>query len=674
MKLIQGTGKVGTLNLKDFDFTEDIKRLREYAKQLKKQNPEIFIEKNQPDNQEQNDHVEDSIEPIDILQSNIDKEVDLTQTYLDSQNIVTTSQDVGYVDVSDLFQKIQKRMDEHFRDTDTDNNKNIVRNLSLTEEQQQQTLQNQQSSSLQSLQLPANRVSDSQQAPGITKSISECNTQTNYNSQNGQFLHESFQSNSAPNQLSVSPGKNSQIANNFGLDQGNIQNISSQRATMNNVEGDKTHVQNNDTNWQTPHSQKVSKNSASNLPYMLALSSGQSLPTKAFDQMNQGGSSLRQTRSLNVDAIDYVQQQRDLQEINRSIQLAQNSPFSTQIFDSQSTDLKRKNDRDDSVFKKPPPKKIKPIPQEQETSFPASSICPPSTLQDSESGKDAQARDKDQMFDLYEDMQQEGDFLHLFDGSEDAQNAPNVAQPSLDVYQSKTQTQSEDLEDIKNQQNAQNKPAKVEFGLLATLNEWKSNNPDKAYTVRSQRPNSTRNTNQHKQQFQSARQTFQSQVPNVQPVISFKHQQNKHSQNAQQQGARRKQGATQTRKKGGKATGCKKVSTFSNVCRFWSFGKKCSRGDDCPYSHEQPPITTLLSCYSFLKGGCSMGIACPYNHDPKHVPPCKQMVVNGNCNLNNCQYSHEPLSDDVRNELKRYFLWSDKQKFDKEQKIIGNGS
>eukprot|EP01024_Parvocaulis_polyphysoides_P020369 TRINITY_DN19500_c2_g2_i2.p4 TRINITY_DN19500_c2_g2~~TRINITY_DN19500_c2_g2_i2.p4 ORF type:complete len:170 (+),score=32.40 TRINITY_DN19500_c2_g2_i2:483-992(+) len=61
--------------------------------------------------------------------------------------------------------------------------------------------------------------------------------------------------------------------------------------------------------------------------------------------------------------------------------------------------------------------------------------------------------------------------------------------------QQQQQQQQQQLQQQQKQQQQQQKGGKVEFGLLATLNEWKTSNPDKAYTVRHQRPFSGNNSN-----------------------------------------------------------------------------------------------------------------------------------------------------------------------------------
>eukprot|EP01023_Acetabularia_acetabulum_P068186 TRINITY_DN9588_c0_g2_i5.p2 TRINITY_DN9588_c0_g2~~TRINITY_DN9588_c0_g2_i5.p2 ORF type:complete len:371 (-),score=61.82 TRINITY_DN9588_c0_g2_i5:254-1366(-) len=69
----------------------------------------------------------------------------------------------------------------------------------------------------------------------------------------------------------------------------------------------------------------------------------------------------------------------------------------------------------------------------------------------------------------------------------------NVQEGSFENQQLQT-AQDKILHQQKQQGNVQKK---VQFGLLTTLNEWKTSNPDKAYTVRHQQPYNNKNGGSH---------------------------------------------------------------------------------------------------------------------------------------------------------------------------------
>eukprot|EP01026_Neomeris_dumetosa_P014706 TRINITY_DN1540_c0_g1_i3.p2 TRINITY_DN1540_c0_g1~~TRINITY_DN1540_c0_g1_i3.p2 ORF type:complete len:374 (-),score=66.56 TRINITY_DN1540_c0_g1_i3:1214-2311(-) len=143
---------------------------------------------------------------------------------------------------------------------------------------------------------------------------------------------------------------------------------------------------------------------------------------------------------------------------------------------------------------------------------------------------------------------------------EESKQAPSI-QPSFSAYQDKQRT------------------GPVEFGLLATLNEWKMSNPDKAYSLRSQCPTGSQhafvmgsNNNRHPRQTHNKRHGKG---------------QGKGQGQGQKQGQRSQRGD-----KGRRA-----------VCKYWNMGKNCWKGQQCPFLHEGKPAVSVLSCRELLKGG-----------------------------------------------------------------------
>eukprot|EP00798_Chlamydomonas_sp_ICE-L_P016731 gene16731-23000_t len=77
-------------------------------------------------------------------------------------------------------------------------------------------------------------------------------------------------------------------------------------------------------------------------------------------------------------------------------------------------------------------------------------------------------------------------------------------------------------------------------------------------------------------------------------------------------------------------------------CRFWRLGR-CSRGDDCTYSHECPQATKLIPC-KFL-ASCPKGGACPFAHDLNRRQFCPEFICTGACTRANCPFEHRGVEE-----------------------------
>lgn len=91
-------------------------------------------------------------------------------------------------------------------------------------------------------------------------------------------------------------------------------------------------------------------------------------------------------------------------------------------------------------------------------------------------------------------------------------------------------------------------------------------------------------------------------------------------------------------------------------CRYWMEGK-CSKGDECTFSHAIKPNKTADEakseevCRFHIAGNCLKGENCMYSHDLSRVP-CKFFHVRGECGAaDSCRFSHSPLSEDERHRL-----------------------
>ena len=91
-------------------------------------------------------------------------------------------------------------------------------------------------------------------------------------------------------------------------------------------------------------------------------------------------------------------------------------------------------------------------------------------------------------------------------------------------------------------------------------------------------------------------------------------------------------------------------------CKYWLEGK-CSKGDQCTYSHAAKPLKTAEEakvsdpCRYYMLGSCLRGDQCLYSHDLSNVP-CKFFHVRGECAAgSSCRYSHKPIEEDQRRAL-----------------------
>lgn len=91
-------------------------------------------------------------------------------------------------------------------------------------------------------------------------------------------------------------------------------------------------------------------------------------------------------------------------------------------------------------------------------------------------------------------------------------------------------------------------------------------------------------------------------------------------------------------------------------CRYFMEGK-CSKGDECTFSHALRPNKTTEEarseevCRFHMAGNCLKGEGCMYSHDLSKVP-CKFFHAKGECAAgDSCRFSHAPVSEDIRHQL-----------------------
>ncbi|XP_014484881.1 PREDICTED: protein suppressor of sable isoform X2 [Dinoponera quadriceps] len=81
------------------------------------------------------------------------------------------------------------------------------------------------------------------------------------------------------------------------------------------------------------------------------------------------------------------------------------------------------------------------------------------------------------------------------------------------------------------------------------------------------------------------------------------------------------------------------------ICLYYMQGK-CHRGDDCPFSHNALPPRKMELCKFYLMDCCAKREKCLYMHQDF---PCKFFHTGLKCNQgDNCKFSHQPLSDQVK--------------------------
>lgn len=88
-------------------------------------------------------------------------------------------------------------------------------------------------------------------------------------------------------------------------------------------------------------------------------------------------------------------------------------------------------------------------------------------------------------------------------------------------------------------------------------------------------------------------------------------------------------------------------------CRYWMEGK-CSKGDECTFSHAVKPNKSTEEakstdvCRYHIAGNCLKGDTCMFSHDLSRVP-CKFFHVKGECASGSaCRFSHSPISEEER--------------------------
>lgn len=88
------------------------------------------------------------------------------------------------------------------------------------------------------------------------------------------------------------------------------------------------------------------------------------------------------------------------------------------------------------------------------------------------------------------------------------------------------------------------------------------------------------------------------------------------------------------------------------VCWHWKRGN-CSRGDACAFLHpnREKGFKIPELCKYSESGHCLKGSDCSYLHDASKVP-CRFFHVHGVCyQRDNCKFSHDPISKEVRARL-----------------------
>lgn len=92
------------------------------------------------------------------------------------------------------------------------------------------------------------------------------------------------------------------------------------------------------------------------------------------------------------------------------------------------------------------------------------------------------------------------------------------------------------------------------------------------------------------------------------------------------------------------------------LCRYWMEGK-CTKGEECTFSHAQKPLKTPEEakseqvCKFFMAGNCLKGDTCLYSHDLSRVP-CKFFHVKNECSAgDSCRFSHDPINEEMRHQL-----------------------
>ncbi|XP_078053001.1 suppressor of sable [Augochlora pura] len=94
------------------------------------------------------------------------------------------------------------------------------------------------------------------------------------------------------------------------------------------------------------------------------------------------------------------------------------------------------------------------------------------------------------------------------------------------------------------------------------------------------------------------------------------------------------------------------------ICVYYMQGK-CHRGDDCPFSHNALPPRKMELCKFYLMDCCAKRDKCLYMH---HDFPCKFFHIGLKCNQGeNCKFSHQPLSEQVKGILLKHLETAPKE-------------
>lgn len=97
------------------------------------------------------------------------------------------------------------------------------------------------------------------------------------------------------------------------------------------------------------------------------------------------------------------------------------------------------------------------------------------------------------------------------------------------------------------------------------------------------------------------------------------------------------------------------------MCKFFKEGK-CSKADDCPYSHDFKPSKKTEICKFYLNSICTKGDNCLFLHGEY---PCKFYHTGAQCYQGEkCKFSHEPLNDETKILLEKILEHRDEESSD----------